>query len=471
MIRFFADKRKETTTLILHIGLGIVVSIVPSFLIVWICLLVILTLLDFFQKYNKDGVIHLFLGYYLGMEILTRIAKSSPFIPYESGKYFMTVFLIFGILSLKNYKSSSFIGWLILLLLIPSFLILPFSITYKDIVFNSFGIINLALAVIYFSSSVFNGHQVLSLLRIVVIGLIPVLVSVIFKTPDFEDVKFTLAANFDTSAGFGSNQVSTVLSLGFLILGFSLLLKLPLFRSRWISIVLVSLFFFRALLTFSRGGIVASVIVLFFVWFYTYIFASHLLPRGLSLFRVVIVIGALMGIFYGTNQITKNNLLLRYQGETQSTLSGKREKDISLLTSNRYDIVMSDIFIWKNNLIFGVGPGMSKYSRQDNSDMIAAHIEGSRLLAEHGLFGFAICIILFFYPVYAVIINRMPFIRLFQICMFGYALFTTFHSAMRTNVTPFLFGMAMLSLLYEQKPDKKKKTDSVHWQSAATPRV
>jgi hypothetical protein len=50
-------------------------------------------------------------------------------------------------------------------------------------------------------------------------------------------------------------------------------------------------------------------------------------------------------------------------------------------------------------------------------------------------------------------------------------LFTTFHSAMRTNVTPFLFGMAMLSLFYEQKPDKKKKTDSVHWQSAAAPRV
>jgi len=471
MIEFFADKRKEITTLLLHVGLGIVVSIVPSFLIVWIYLLVALTFLDFFQKYNKDGVIHLFLGYYLGMEILTRIAKSSPFIPYESGKYFMSIFLIFGILSLKNYKSSSFIGWLILLLLIPSFLILPSSITYKDIVFNSFGIINLALAVIYFSSSVFKGHQVLSLLRLMVIGFIPVLVSVIVKTPDFDDIKFTLAANFDTSAGFGSNQVSTVLSLGFLILGFSLLLKLPLFRYRWISILLVSLFFFRALLTFSRGGIVASVIVLFFVWLGAYIFAAHLLPRGFSLFRVVIVIGALGGIFYGTNQITENNLLLRYQGETQSTLSGNREKDISLLTSNRYDIVMSDIVIWKNNIIFGVGPGMSKYSRQGNSGTVAAHIEGSRLLAEHGLFGLAICIILFFYPVYAALVNRMPFIRLFQICIFGYALFTTFHSAMRTNVTPFLFGMAMLSLFYEQNPLKKKKTDSVHWQSVATPRV
>lgn len=472
MISFFIRNDRQLTTIILHVMLGVGVTLVPALMIGWIFLLLASTSFALFQKRNQDGVIHHFLGYYVGMEIMTRIAKTSPYVPYESGKYFMFVLFMVGILLGEKKVRSSQLGWVLLLLLVPSFFVLPPTITYKDIVFNSMGIINLALGVIYFSKTGLSSGTFISLMRIIVIGLIPVLASVIFRTPDFDDIKFTLAANFDTSAGFGSNQVSTVLSLGFLLIAFSLLLKIPLFTYRWVSIGLLFLFFFRALLTFSRGGLVGALLILFLVWVIASLTSSQVMIKGVTFVRVFFGSILLVLIFYQANQITQNTLLLRYQGETTATLSGRREKDISVLTSNRYDLVLSDMLVWQRNIIFGVGPGASKYARVSILDQeVAAHVELSRLLAEHGIFGLAICLLLIFYPVYRVFREPILFLKLFQVMMFGYALFTTFHSAMRTNVTPFLFAVGTAVLIEKIIRKNASKQNTVHRQSVAETRA
>jgi hypothetical protein len=470
MIRLFIDRKNEWMIILLHAVLGIVVSYVPVLFVFWTYLLLTSVIWELFRHGNNRGVIHFFLAYYLGMEILSRIAKASPLVPYESGKYFMFVFLLLGILITRSQRTGGVTGWLILLLLFPSYLIVPESITYKDIVFNDLGIINLALAVIYFSRLVLSTNEVLAIIRMILLGIVPVLISVIFKTPDFEDIEFSLAANFATSAGFGSNQVSTMLSLGFLLVAFTLMLNIKLFQARWVSIVFVLALFFRALLTFSRGGLIGGILILILIWLFATITRMNILSKGLTTIRIVVGVVILFVVFYKANQITGNSLLLRYKGETEATLAGRREKDISLLTSNRYDILLSDLAMWKQNLLFGVGPGVSKYAREELPDnKVAAHIEVSRLLAEHGMFGLSVCLILFFYPVYRIIVrSKMPFLKLLQICLFGYALFTTFHSAMRTNVTPYLFGLATISVL--NGISKQKKEDHLHRQSASEAR-
>jgi O-antigen ligase len=55
--------------------------------------------------------------------------------------------------------------------------------------------------------------------------------------------------------------------------------------------------------------------------------------------------------------------------------------------TGRETILQSDLQIWSQNLLFGVGPGLSTFSRGTFYRESASHTEFSRLLAEHGLFG------------------------------------------------------------------------------------
>ncbi len=451
MIHFFLREDRQLLSLLVHVILGVVATFLPVGMVVWIYLVLVAFMLEFGNYQNSRGIVHFFLAYYIGLEIMARIVQASPLVPYESGKYFMFAVLVAGLLSMR-LPGRTRIGWLILALLLPSFLVLPVSVTYKDLAFNVLGMINLALALVYFARIRLTPPLITSLLRLVILGLVPVLVSVILKTPDFDDLKFTLAANFSTSAGFGSNQVSTVLSLAFMILGFCLMFRVPIFRPTWVTVALFAAFFFRALLTFSRGGLVSALIVLLLVWLSAYFFFRELLPRALTTARAFVGVALLLVIFYQANELTSNLLLLRYQGETNATLLGKREKDLSVLTSNRLDIVVSDLRVWETSPVFGVGPGMSKYARGDLfNNYAAAHVEGSRLLAEHGVFGLAILIILFVFPVYWVLHEKNPYVRALQICFFSFALLTTFHSAMRTNVTPLLYGAAVVGLALRRR--------------------
>jgi hypothetical protein len=66
-------------------------------------------------------------------------------------------------------------------------------------------------------------------------------------------------------------------------------------------------------------------------------------------------------------------------------------------TSNRMDIIGSDLDIFADNPILGVGVGVSKSARREYVGFSAAsHTEMSRLISEHGAFGIAaiLCILL-----------------------------------------------------------------------------
>lgn len=471
MIELLTRERLQHFWLLFHALLGVAATYYPVLLILWIYLLISSTVVEVVSNGNQRGYIHYFLAYYLGMEILARAIRTSPFVPYESGKYVMFAFLLLGIVITTRRAKSSIVGWVIVLLSIPSLLVERPFFDYRDIVFNYMGLLNLCLAIVYFSYVYLTKTVLLRMFRLCIYSIVPLLVSITLKTPDFDDLEFTLAASFETSAGFGSNQVSTILGLGFTLIGFCYLTNQRIFRSNAVSITLFGLFFFRGLLTFSRGGVLAGVLVLLLIFLAKMVYPLSATVKRAALGWTVAIFVGLFGVAVYANRLTDNILLLRYQGETTGTLIGKREKDISLITSGRWDVFLSDLELWSEHFLFGVGPGMSSRMREGfGTDKIAAHVEVSRLLSEHGLMGFLISLIILTLPVTQFFRCQQNYGKLLKLLLFGFAIFTSFHSAMRTNITPFLYGLATFSVIYDYNRFKLYKY-FVHRKSSHPARV
>jgi hypothetical protein len=144
---------------------------------------------------------------------------------------------------------------------------------------------------------------------------------------------------------------------------------------------------------------------------------------------------------YFVNTITDGKLLLRYQGETNGTLLGTKEKTINHITSGRYDILFGDLDIFFDNPLWGVGVNQSRYIRNSNEDVVA-HLEFSRLLSEHGVFG----LLIFSLLIYLLII-KLKYLREKQaiiVVLFIVGLYTTFHAATRTFISPLVMSLILI---------------------------
>jgi hypothetical protein len=208
-------------------------------------------------------------------------------------------------------------------------------------------------------------------------------------------------------------------------------------------------FAFQGLLTFSRGGMVGGALGILVVFFFATT-ASKQQRKKLRLpsvgkYAIPAIILSIFAFFI-VNRITGGNLLLRYQGETQGTLDGHREKTINVLTTNRYDIFMADLDVWRQYPVLGVGVGASRFLREKVTGA-AAHVELSRLLSEHGFLGLLYVILLCSYLVFIISHVRNPLFRSIQWALFIVAIYTTFHAAMRTFATPLLIGLSLVSVL------------------------
>jgi O-antigen ligase len=153
-------------------------------------------------------------------------------------------------------------------------------------------------------------------------------------------------------------------------------------------------------------------------------------------------------VFIFSNNLSGNQLALRYSGETNSTLEGSREKDLTVLTTGRWDILVTDWNIFQDHFMTGVGPGESKGIRpQYGYPAIAAHTEISRLFSEHGVGGFIIVLALFSFPFYWVRKQRSNFSKALTAALLMVSIGTMFHAAMRTNTTTVCFALACLPLI------------------------
>lgn len=390
------------------------------------------------------------------------MSQTSPYIPYEMGKYLLFVLLLVGIL---KYKTSAWLAFLMAMFLLPALMIdLSGEASVLDMVFNFLGPLNVALGILFFYGKKITKIMLLNTFRLMILPMVSVLCHALFKAPDLAEVDFELGANMVTSGGFGSNQVSTGLGLASFLVFIFWINRWQLTGHRWMDSLLMVVFTFQGLLTFSRGGMMTGFLGIFVIIYFlrsatnSQIVKFGLVRIGKYLLPALILI---VGSFYLVNRLTDGMLLLRYQGETQGTVLGTKQKSLNSITSGRFDIFIGDLELWLDHPVLGVGVAASKYLRE-RMQGIVAHVELSRLLAEHGIFGLAYFLILVHYGWGLLKSHPNPAILGILCALFAVGLFTSFHAAMRTFVSPLMIGLSMLTVKDARGKDVKsaKKTSA-----------
>lgn len=433
---------------VFHLILGYLATLTPGFIIGWFYIVLFLILYKLLKSQNVEIKLKLLLAllfYLVPFEIIARMSNTSPIIPYEIGKYLTFFVFLCGILLIKKPIPH---GYLILIFLLPGIFIGFIKILdYRHMVMNTLGLMNLGLGISFFGGLVFNrlSFNFNNYLRLLIYPLLLSLVFTIIKTPKYDDLEFNLGANFDVSGGFGSNQVSTAFGLG-LFLVFYLWIVRSDFTGFWrnLDLIVSMLFLFQGLLTFSRGGVIGGILGIMLLWF-SIIFGvrNHKIQKPkLNYFRILFLgVPLIFTILLLVNNFTQGQLVLRYQGETTGTLIGGKEKTLNSITTGRYDIFLADLEIFLQNPIWGVGVNQSRYLRNSDNGVVA-HIELSRLLAEHGLWG----LFIFLFLIY-LLLDKLKYLRTqysILVILFVIGLYTTFHAATRTFISPLIMSLILL---------------------------
>ncbi|MBY5950888.1 O-antigen ligase family protein [Algoriphagus marincola] len=456
MIKYLIQNKYPIVLIIIHILLGFSATLTPYAIIAWFYLVLITSAIQVLKEKDSIFVLVSLIFYLISFELISRMARTSPFIPYELGKYLLCAGLVFGLL---RYKTIGIMGWIMLLSLIPGFFIdVSGQVQQSDIIFNILGPINVALAIAFFNRKRLTSIQLGKILRLMIYPILGVLAYTFVKTPDFDEVEFVLGANVDLSGGFGSNQVSTLFGLGTLFI-FILMVNKWEFSGYFIldALVLFALAF-QGLLTFSRGGMLGAVLGIVVILFF--LRSAPLFKRKkyqLPKIGKYVLPGILVAVlaYVAVDQITNGLLSLRYQGETMGTIQGSKEKSLYTITTGRLDIFLGDLNLWFENFIFGVGAGASRFLRETMTGTVA-HVEVSRLLAEHGLFGLIYFSVLCIAGLVLLKYNENPMIKGILFALYLVAVYTSFHAAMRTFVTPALIGLSLLMIRAPKKVDSKK---------------
>ncbi len=389
----------------------------------------------------------------MSLELLARMANTSPFVPYEVSKYLFLILFGAGLLfsSVRAYG----VGAAMTLLLIPAFFYdLSGQSGSSGLIFNGLAPLGLGIGASFMGRIKTDVDSLNIVMRLIWYAILSSLVFAVIKTPDFDSINFNLGANFETTGGESSNQVASVLGLGMLVSFYSWLARLKFSGNRLLDLMITLGFVFQGLLTFSRGGVLVGGLAMLLLYF-TFNQASEKKTKTKKLRKPIYYL-AIIGVagfftFQAVDRITGGKLILRYQGETEGTLLGNKEKNLNVITTNRFVIFLGDMELWQENPVAGVGVGASKYLREGDSSN--PHIEFSRLLAEHGILGL-IYFILLVYLGFRIYGNRSsPQHRSVMLTLYFIGFATCFHSATRTFITPLLVS---LSTMLPAQPGIKK---------------
>ena len=457
MIDKIVNTRSSRYWLIFHVLLGLVLPFANSIFVLILLLFIAnsLKLVSRGSALKKKLNLVYVISYLASWSLMARMTNMHQFrFPWEFGKYVVFFGALYGIIALQTRKGL--VGFLMFFLLVPSMFISSIGdIVWHDIVFNLLGPISIAFVVVAFKDVKVSKEEFQKVLRLMLYPSVTVLAYVFIKTPDLASLEFELGANFATTGGYGSNQVSTALGLGMMLSFFFWVNKWELTGNRNLDLGLTGIFAFQGFLSFSRGGMVGGFLgILVFVFVISA--SSRIKKRKFNLPSVgkfaALSLIFLIVTFQIADAITGGLLSLRYQGETNHTLEGKSEVSLNSLTTGRFDIFTEDIDIWMNHLVMGTGAGVSRLLRSGN---MVSHVELSRLLAEHGLLGLTYVLVLMMLGLKMYKTNTNAKYQGILLALFLVACYTTFHAATRTYVSPLLIGVALLGVQGLKENDTK----------------
>jgi len=156
----------------------------------------------------------------------------------------------------------------------------------------------------------------------------------------------------------------------------------------------------------------------------------------------------LISAFIYTSFQTKGSIDKRYANQNAV---GNNKGDI---TTGRADIFETEIEMFLDNPVFGVGVGKGAEIRQEKTGVaMNSHDEISRTLAEHGSLGIISLLILLLTPLF-LYRNNKQHIYLFSFLAFWFL--TINHAAMRTAAPSFIYALSLLHVKFDDSDSEPK---------------
>jgi hypothetical protein len=362
-------------------------------------------------------------AYMAGSEILWRMGHAR--LPWEFVKYAIALVMVITLARVPRLRWD-WMSVFYFALLIPSTLLSFFEqdldFARKQVSFNLSGPLLLCIATWFFA---YLRPSRADLQRLAVAVLAPVAslgLIATTKAASLDDLSFTDASNFQMSAGYGPNQVSTVLGFGALISVLLVLLVERGTRERLLYSVIALLLGIQSALTFSRGGLFAAIGAL--------LLASPFLVQG-ARNRVAMLAGAVMLV--GAVEFV---VLPQLDAFTGGALSA-RFQDTN--PTGRDALARTELEMFVEHPFFGSGPAaLDEYG----SLLSSTHTEFTRLLAQHGMFGAVALLMMLLLAWRDLVTQESSAARAIAAAFVAWSFLTMLHAAMRLGITPFVFGMA-----------------------------
>ncbi|HIC31343.1 MAG TPA: O-antigen ligase domain-containing protein [Flavobacteriaceae bacterium] len=378
-------------------------------------------------------------AYILGAEVILRMTGSGLF--YESSKYLVILFSVIGLFyNGFNKKATTYL--LYILLLVPSVYVSLYVLDVsnnirKAIAFNLSGPVTLGIAALFCYGVTLTKQQLGSVVNHAIFPLISTLIYIITYNPNVSDVAVGTSSNFIASGGFGPNQVSTVLGLGFFLVTVRFFYFSKTKIVKYLDLFLILLFAFRAIVTFSRGGVFTAIIMIVAFIFIQYKSMDKInKTRMISSVVVFFVIGAATWII---STIQTNGMIEKRYANQNAV--GMEKEDI---TTGRTDLFVAEFEEFLENPLLGVGVGRIKDLRfQETGIHAASHNEMSRIIAEHGFLGILAFSILLLVPLFFRLKDRS------NVLFFSFYLFwflTINHSSMRIAAPAFIYALSLIHI-------------------------
>jgi O-antigen ligase len=389
-------------------------------------------------------------AYVVSVEVLLRMTDGM--ILNEFGKYSVMIFMFLGMVY-SGFSKNALVYWIFLTLLIPGIIVSTLSMNFetdirKAIAFNISGPVCLGISAIYCFQRRISFDRLKGVITSFSLPLISIVTYLYLYTPSIKDVVTGTQSNFETSGGFGPNQVSTVLGLGIFVFFVQLLLNSKSSMLQIANAVLILVFSFRGIVTFSRGGVLTAVVMIFLLLIVLYFQAGFNTKPKIGL---IIIFSFLAGLgVWGYSSIQTGGLIdKRYANEDAF---GRKKK--SQLTG-RETLIASEFQMFLDNPIFGVGVGRNKEIREKETGIVSAsHNEITRMLAEHGSLGLADLMILFCTPLFLFLNNRQ---NIFALSFLAFWLLTINHAAMRLAAPAFVYALSLLKVYTVEEPTVHRK--------------
>lgn len=428
-----SDAKAIPILLALHALLGLLLMVSP---IVAALHMGIITLLGVWWAVLSPRTEHVtwICAYIVGAEVLWRMMGVTFF--WEYGKYSIIAFLL--LLMIRTGRLSGvFFPFLFFALLLPSSVLPTVNMGSEElrqqISFNLSGPLALAVCTWFFWQITLTVEDLQRMFLAFICPIVSIASIVLVGILVNSNLSFNNSSNFATSGGYGPNQVSAVLGLGALA-AFLWIFNKNVARSLKITLLITLLFLIvQSALTFSRGGLYAAGAAA--------ILASLYLIRDRRL-RMQFVLGS-VAVF-----AVVNFLVLPQLDEFTTGALSKRFSDTRM--SGRDRIIMDDLEVFNEHLLFGVGPGQAKHFREGHNKA-AAHTEFSRLLAEHGIFGLAALLLMLGLTIRHFRRAQTPQAKAIVVALTVWSFLSMASVAMRTVAPAFLFGLAAAMFVFPEQ--------------------